>query len=524
MDNFPPLTLRFYASTSTYGCLRSLYRWDDIDDGTYKLFIHLLTKSAWRLRFVDEYDVVAQMPDGCISPDGYVSPTFPMSCIWLKKIVKSKHLRKIIDTGLIKTDDRYEVGKKCKLYWIPIDLIKHFEKLMRVSKHEINLVNGKEYKRLKGKTMATDVKQPALRKNGNLITSELVTKAIRILTKERVRVNFLALENYVANLYDEWDVFEQSPLFNDPNTMRLKSKKLKTLNRASDLKNYLTQFKTDDMFASYPQCYNPSYTGRISELACGLQGSSGIIKQLLIQDINYVNMDLKSAQIYCLAYFLEDGDFKQTLIAKSNMLYGMASSYGIPKKVAKGAVFGTIFSLKRKNKGTKAVLKYAKLNGISNADEFLEGLAIFADASQKVLPKLWNLKSGNAWINHAGVKLTERQLNLKAIEKRAEYERKHKKTIPLYANREEMLKYQKDKIIMAFYLQGLEAYIIHSLTLMGKGQYEVVSNQHDGCLIKGDEIYQKIKPKLSVVEYVQQNLNQINQNLRSCFIIEVKDI
>lgn len=48
-----PMQKYFFVSMSTYQKIQKLFNWHTVDIGTYKIFIHLLTKSVWRMRFED---------------------------------------------------------------------------------------------------------------------------------------------------------------------------------------------------------------------------------------------------------------------------------------------------------------------------------------------------------------------------------------------------------------------------------------------------------------------------------------
>ena len=45
------LVKSFYVSFETYSWVKKLFNWDSVSNGTYRLFSHILTTSAWRVKY-----------------------------------------------------------------------------------------------------------------------------------------------------------------------------------------------------------------------------------------------------------------------------------------------------------------------------------------------------------------------------------------------------------------------------------------------------------------------------------------
>jgi len=492
------LIRNFHASKTTLSWIETLCDWKNVSNETYRLFIHLLSISVWRIKYDNEE---------------YTSPIFRLQGNWIQNIVKAKDFKILIDIGLVFCDKSYIVGIRSKSYWISLDIIKSFQKRILKNKHEINIVDGKKTRIRSGRTLPTDTKQMALfDENKHPITSKLIIQSIRELTKNRTMVNISELRKYTEKFNKLWYHLESKASFFMPHWFKRKKKIFKALNKANKLLFFLEQFPIGEIFASYPQNYNPVYTGRIYEMNNGLQSSSNKIKKLLTTDLEFKNLDIKNCQLQCLAYFLDDEKLKQRILTKSKNIYNIAEGYGIPKKLVKKAIFGIIFSIGKKNNiGIRKLREYAEENNLSNIEDFISGLDVFIIGVKKLLHILKKKKENRVWINHCGIKITEKILKVIADEKLLKRSIKYKEILPIYFKTDKYLQYQKDKTLIAFYLQGLEAYIVHSLTVMHNDNYKVFSNQHDGILVK--ESYYKKEKKYTVIEYISHNMKLINSEL-----------
>lgn len=494
----------YYVSESVYKWVRGLADWDATTPATYDLFVSLLTRSSWRYRINPTSDVLA--------------PLYPLQWSWLRKIKA-----KVDDiSDILCCDNSYTLpinnrSGKCKYYWIHENILRQFDAIVynRKEKHCVNLYTGKRAR--VNRPLPTDVMQPSLYSdNRNLITSQLIADSIRNLTNMPVRVNIYELEKYIGRL-TRWFAHISPMQIHNP---ALKGRLGQHIRMGQALLVHLQRFRrpgSASKYVSYKQVYTLTATGRITEQNYGLQSCSREMRRKLLHNIDVINYDLQNCQLTCLHYLLPDSALKTELAKKISRIYADADAMGLPKKLVKPYLYAQIYNLSKKNYRISSVVelrKYCRTNNLmSNLADYDAGLDVLRDAVNTLLSLIIsNYKTHMSWINAAGVKLSHADLDKLAQRKLDEYLRNN--TSMMCFSRDDYLKHAKNKILIAFYIQGVETYIIHSLTVRQKcGKYKVISNQHDGIIIiakNGDG--------------VDAQMSQINQEMGGDFKLVKKQL
>jgi hypothetical protein len=490
----------YYVNQMTYDWVRTLAKWDTMSTGTYDLFVSLLTRSAWRYKIN--------------SHRGDLSPAYPLHNRWLRKI---KADPKEIPEKLIGCDNTWLRPKdgqpgKCRYYWINNDVIRAFEVLIfSKSPHCINLYTGKSAR--KDRPLPTDIQEPSLYdKNRHLKTSELVADAIRCITKQKVKINFEEFHAHVLRLNAWFDKRYKLRIDNPTLGGRL----VKNTRSGNYLIAHFAKFRAADGSNSinhYTPCYRPLYTGRITEQFIGLQSCSRPMRRKLLSGIDCTDFDLQNAQLNCLHYLLQPSDIKNMLAKTTSRIFADAASFGLPKKLVKPFLYAYIFNAGKLNYRISAVLalkNYCRNHKLlTNFSDWLAGLTPIKLATETLL---LSIKQKTApYINHAGVTLTEDALEKLALEKLNGYLRK--KNTLLCFPRQTYLEHAKNKILLAFFIQGVETCIIHKLTINSSSDtYTVISNQHDGIIVTGNK------------DSVGEQMAKINKDMNANFVLAQKPL
>ena len=479
--NWHKIRSHFWADDKTYKLIQDLFPWQQVSPGTYQVYTDLMVRSAWRDRIDEEFGNVIN---------------YPLYSGWLKANGASgKDITALVEAGILATDNLYYFNKeesKCKHFWIPEYILQEFEaKAFFAKSRVVNIFTGKKYKPKEGRNKPMARQSVSVYENGNLKASKLIVDAIAAISKP-VEVNVGALRNYATRLL-RW----QSRWEAQGKTINKKKRFASRCNQACRLAIYLGQDSIGE-FAHYIPQFSHCYTGRISELANGLQSSANVIKKLLLRDIKHANLDLKASQLHGLNYFTNSAE----LLSVINNIYPAAATLGIPKAIVKAAVFGTMFNCGQTNKGVLELEAYTKKHRIP-FEAINQFLRVIAKECVKAID-IFKGKFDQHYQNHAGKKLTVGELVDMAYEDWQEFEAKHKKRAQHIVNKKEFVDHAINKKLLAFYIQGLEAYIIHSLTVAGADNgYTVISNQHDGIIVVGEyqNAYKELESINNTLEY-----------------------
>lgn len=493
----------YYADKTAYEWVRGLADWKSMASGTYDLFISMLTRSAWRYK--------------ANSNKGDLSPAYPLHNRWLRKI---KANPKEIPEHLIGCDNTWVKASqgqpgKCRYYWINNDVVRAFEDIVfaKKTKHCINLYDGKKARA--DRPLPNDIQKPSLYdKSRHLVTSQLVAESIKVVSQQKVPINVELFDKYVQRL-NLWFNKRCHHRIDNPT---LKGRLVKNTRSANFLSSHLQKFRSpiSGKISYYEPCYRALYTGRITEQFIGLQSCSKVIRRKLLTGMGCIDMDLQNAQLSCLHYLLPPGEVKNSLAKKMARIYTEASSFGLPKKLVKPFLYAYIFNAGRLNYRISSVITLKqhciKHGLLSNFNDFLAGLAPIKLATQALLSLSKEKLNQGCYINHAGVKLTTDKLQKLAESKLYKYLRKNKTTMLCFP-RQDYLDHAKDKILLSFFIQGIETYVIHTLTVKSlESDYTVIANQHDGIIIVGNK------------NSVGEQMAKINSDMNSNFVLVEKPL
>jgi hypothetical protein len=487
-----------WADKTVYDFVQSLFPWETIDSGTRLVYVDLLKRSMWMAYLKGEFN------------------RYPMSYDWLK-YYNSFDIQKLVKHGIIYCDFLCKKGEKCYKYWIPQEIVKQFESLILEAKvHKINLYTGAKWTKGNQKKPDSRTSPKYYDGNKNMLISSLIYQSLNSMHPAPLNVdNF----NYYVTRLVLWlaRLAKNKPLTPE------QEKKSRLFIQYNRCRRFLEYLKQDDReFSDYKALYKVCYTGRIYEITGGIQTATPYARKCLFQCVNYIdNLDLVSSQLTALHYLTRNND----LLPVIKNIYIVAQKLGIPKKIMKGAIYGFIFSNGNTyNKGSKCLKNFAQKRGIvlTRINKMMETIK----NSCAMLLETIKPKNG-VYCNLTGHKLSEEKIT--ELIKR-DWKKKTKKQKTFLGNKyttEQYFAREKNKKLLAYYIQGVEAYIIHSLTIKGKqpiiikdenhsvvvrAAYEVISNQHDGIIIRG------------FAEDVNHALQEINKELGYKFKIEQKDI
>lgn len=494
MYNYITLKTHYHSSRETYNWLRSLYNWNSIDKPTYNLFLTMLINISYNLKFGK--DILGNI---------IIKTKIPIYSQWIREKAKAKAWWKLIECGLIEVDKSYQKADKdkgiigeSKKYGVAFHIIQTFEHLTLVGKHKINLFNGRTSKRNKNKMLIIDEKlrQPPKR---DKVTKILKSSALVDLAIDKIRAEACKCPLNKKRVLRYYERLNKLCLRGQVKHHNFKNKLIEVRNKAKVFYDRINQ--NDDEYGYYQPSYNYSISGRINEKGYGLQNVNNEIKREALHGMNYINMDIKASQLNGLCFLLQGlkngNNIAQNVTETGAQLFALASSNNIPKWLIKKALYGTIFSLNSiRNSEVDKFRTYCKQNNINHKPFFLL-LKIIEHACKSLVFYLSKNKTGLNWINHCGIKLSVEALNKRAKEKLKEEKQDINKA---------SLKRKKNRILLSFYLQGLEAYFIHTLVRMsGKDKgYVVISNQHDGCIIANGNS-----------KIIIQNMESINKKLNT---------
>lgn len=461
-NNWHKIKTHFWADTATYNFLRGLYDWDTASPGTYAVYVDLLIRNAWAGRFDDEFDDKVK--------------TYPLDSRWLRAN-DAEGIKHLLAANILHCDNLYYLGK-CRYFYIPDPILQQFEQLAFSAKpRDINIFTGKKHIKKPGRSKPVSTSTVShYDNNGHIKCSGLIIDAINSINN--VPVNVAALKRYAIRL-NGWLARWQAQGKKINNTGRF----IKAAKAASGLVAHVEQFRDNDSdIVIYQPVYNPCYTGRIFELLRGLQGISASAKKCLLKGIEYTNFDLVSSQLHIMHYYTKSAQLLDTI----KNIYVTAKQLNLPKPIVKEAVYGTIFNCGSfGNKGYQALKVYAATRLI-DLSLIIEMLNIIARNCLQALD-IFKASFYYYYQNKAGQKLSIKNILDMAEEEWVKFCKKQKKRACYITTREEFIDHECDKKLLAFYIQGLEAYIIHALTIAGaQNGYKVISNQHDGIIVTGN--------------------------------------
>jgi len=344
---------------------------------------------------------------------------------------------------------------------------------------------------------------------------DLIQNAMEVLTegyfnRDLIQVHFENYEDQVQELEDKVD--STQPESNEHDTA---SRKLKTVQarRDSDLMCWnavLNQGPEEvkDSICQYRLAYEPQKTGRITQIAGGLQNGSGEMKEAAYSGIDSLyNYDIKASQAFVFRDFMQeaglDTSFLDAYLSDPEGKHIYSDKVGITAGTWKSALYAICMGayvpkdITRSNGDLRTIFEeeLREKDGNVEAEKLETIYARFRDLTADFLEQVdaWKEYLVDTWIpDHAyqgrGGFWLRNDVGCKT---KVPPRKEARKWIPK---------------LIAFLLQGREAYFIHSLTVAASHKgITVISNEHDG-LVTLDEVPDSIVDKVrreTGMNYVQ---------------------
>ena len=488
--------------------VHNLFKWSN--DNSRNIYCQLLYDVKWRVKTGD--------------------PVFmPLHSLWLKNEGAHEDFNQLTKLGLLLNDGNYSHGGgnkgKCLHYTIPESIILEFDRLDKSGGKRVNIFTLKPYKHNRSPAPVQTESTWIESNHKKLYISSLQEAAVKEIMSEPVAVNLAELKWVLMVLEDQLT----------DGTISKKDRE------------YLPQIRELDYFLSYGynkaktgnfQTFVPKfeycYTGRIIEII-GLQRLLADIRRSLLKNVRCVNYDLKKSQLHVLNFYLikngltEESKTIEGLIGNNGELTSLIND-GYPENLLKDVIYNVIFACGFGNElANLPAFKEAVFDLGLDYGRAVSFLKKVADASKKLagvlLEKaLVSLKTKHYLIgDYQDHKLTEDKLESMTTLKYKSYLKSYKKrharakanglSLPRLIDASCIKMAAMKRMVLAMTLQGLESYIIHTITLRGKEYgYRVISNQHDGCIVVGD------------TDKVQNVMQEINNQLGYTFYLIEKPI
>ena len=322
-----------------------------------------------------------------------------------------------------------------------------------------------------------------------LYISDRMTRTYFNLTKRKCICNVYEFKKLLAHYEDELI----------KGTLSCKIAKLLPMLRKMD---YIFDYDYDPQkskFGYLTPAISFAFTGRIFE-SFGLQIFKPV-RAALLTGIDYINYDLEKSQLNILNYYRPS-----EAIQNGFVLIDTLEAMGYPKKLLKSAIYNAIFNAGYSNKLSAVIelRKYAKQNKLSMKPikELLEPLGDVASELADTL--IGQQQKNGSWVNKNDCILTKSEFDRRVAKKVKEsIGRLSKKQRWCLSNIDKiqdedmkaeltnLVAYNKKKaakgILLAFYLQGLESYIIQTvINKIDEHGFQVLSSQHDGLIVLGN--------------------------------------
>jgi hypothetical protein len=303
------------------------------------------------------------------------------------------------------------------------------------------------------------------------------------------------LETYEEQVQELEAKVEAAPA--DSTTEDLASQQLRTVQARwdSDLMCWNTVLnqnpeEVEDSIYRYNLAYEPQKTGRITQIAGGLQNGSGEMKEAAYSGFDSLyNHDIKASQAFVFRDFMQEADldtsFLDAYLSDPEGKYIYSDKVGITAGTWKSALYAICMGahvpkdITRSSGDLRMIFEkeLQETEGTVEAEELKSMYARFRDLTADFLEQVhaWKEFLLDTWIpDHA-------------YQGRGGYWLRNdvgcKTKVP---PRTEARKWLPE--LIAFLLQGREAYFIHTLTLAASRKgITVISNEHDG-LVTLDEL------------------------------------
>lgn len=453
----------------------------------------------------------------------------PLHSLWLKNEGAHEDFNQLTKLKLLLNDGTYSHGGgnkgKCLYYTIPEHIIVEFDRLSKLGGKRVNIFTLKPYKHNETPSPVKTESAWTESKHRKLYISSLQEAAVKEIMSEPVTVNLAELK---------WFLMEKEDRLID-GTISDKDKKY--LPEIRELDYFLSygynKTKTGD-FQTFVPKFEYCYTGRVIEII-GLQRLRADVRRALLKNVRCVNFDLKKSQLHVLNFYL----IKNGLMQESKVIEDMLKNNGeltslindgYPEDLLKGVIYNVIFACGfGKDLTNLPAFKEAVFDlglDYERVVRFFKAIAATSGKLARVLLEraLSSLKTVHHVVgDYQDHKMTEDELEARANQKYQSYMKSYKKKYAYAKTKNLPLPKLRDassvkmaalkRMVLAMTLQGLESYIIHTITLRGKDYgYRVISNQHDGCIVVGD------------TDKVQNVMQEINNQLGYTFYLIEKPI
>lgn len=518
---------RFHFSVAACNYIQTLINWSN--EKSRQLFCQLLCKTV----FCHDYDKTLEMlgiksEDIKTSKDKKAAKLLqgwrPIQYEIIREHQAAGDFKKLIDLKLLECDNDFFYDKKdpennkCKYYRIAKHVSDEFRRLRKIGKaNKMNLFSMTKIS--KGSARPYKKVQSKYDKNRNEIPyiSDRMTRTYFNLTKRKCICNVYEFKKLLANYEDRLI----------KGTLSRKVARLLPMLRKMD---YIFDYDYDPQkskFGYLTPAISFAFTGRIFE-SFGLQIFKPV-RVALLTGVECINYDLEKSQLNILNYYRPS-----EAVQNSFVLMDTLEAMGYPKKLLKSAIYNTIFSAGYNNRLSAVIelKKYAKQNRLSMKPirELLEPLGDVAEELADTL--VGQQRQDGSWVNRNDCILTKNELDRRIIKKVKKFiGRQNKKQKWCFNNidkiQDETLraklaktlvdckKRAKRGVILAFYLQGLESYIIQTvINKIDEQGFQVLSSQHDGLIVLGNNSQPEI----------QNVMSEINKELGYDFRLVVKPI
>lgn len=437
----------------------------------------------------------------------------PISHELLKKKLRKSSWADLLALGVIEVSSPNQYNKKSREFRVAPPLFNTIQSKKPTTFEDIikaeyyNLCNSKKLTRKKAvaKTKFYD-------SNRNKIFSKWQEKSVKKI--EPCCVNRKAVEHYLLGqqlFIDRPDVSNAEILSFRHDRRCWEGVVLRTTKEEGD-------------FIYYQSSWDSQNSGRLTELGGGLLNASRELKEAMIKDTGYVNLDLKGSQVYGARCELDLYGIDTTWFDNYQIIgkRGMANKIGISVDAWKGVLCSILMGgfptlnkdgsirdrvfedLINNSKCTRKFVcpeadieiewdadrrNYYMLHPVHTVDkgisERLHVYEILNSIVAECLPlingiKKWHKLLFNKYVSDTGNNKARFICRNKCDGKLdvSKFVKKLKNGYSL--NREGQRK------VAAHILQGKESAFIHYLTAFSGEDYKVVSNQYDGLIIKGE--------------------------------------
>jgi hypothetical protein len=409
----------------------------------YRLFCHLLASTLQQYR---------RLYKPGTGKAGWLS----IPATFIQYYYQRSSTSQLVEWQLIDKDDSYSTGAKTKSYRVNQALLSGYLLLdVDESKTYFDLMTGKPWD-----VIETSQREPSNPPDNTPPIPLLVSQAIASYT--HAYINSVAVKQYLASIKPTKASLSDPAFFRYSNDANVWDAILKCPTHLTD----------KDQICCYVPHYTMQKTGRIST---PMQSASRAMKAAAYSGIpNLHNYDLSSSQARITLQALQDKQIPcpwlEEYLSNPSCRAQLAEEAGLPEDKWKEILCALLMGAHLPTNATHPLnLSSAIMDVLREALDTTESKRL-VEALKKLRPTLRELtRPLNQW--HESL-MTEHNASghiINALGLPSEPNKKNNKGA-----------------LAAHYLQGQEAYYIHTLTLLGKSYgFEPIGNEHDGLITLG---------------------------------------